>query len=121
MTPGDRLWIPQGATNGVAPFALLAKGQLYGPMTILKVASVVQSAAELSQITLEDVEEATVNHYHIRWSALKLDWEAFSTREEAETAAKQLMRPQENYSIEQFDGECPLCGAMVSRASSAQA
>jgi hypothetical protein len=46
-----------------------------------------------------------VNHYHIRWSTSKLDWEAFSTRAEAENAATQLMRPQENYSIEQADGE----------------
>jgi hypothetical protein len=66
----------------------------------------------LSQITLEDVEEATVNHYHIRWSQNSgetLDWEPFSSAEEAEAAAKQLMRPRKNYTIEQFDGECPRC------------
>lgn len=51
-----------------------------------------------------------MNHYHIRWSASKLDWEAFGTQQEAETAAKQLVRPGENYTIEQFDGDCPRCG-----------
>jgi hypothetical protein len=39
-----------------------------------------------------------------------LDWEAFRTQEEAETSAKQLMRPHESYNIEQFDGDCPRCG-----------
>ena len=48
-------------------------------------------------------------HYHIRWSSSKLDWEMFSTREEAETSAKQLALPNERYDIEQFDGNCPRC------------
>jgi hypothetical protein len=48
-------------------------------------------------------------HYHIRWTTSKLDWEVFNTREEAETAAKQLMLPNERYSIEQFDGKCTRC------------
>jgi hypothetical protein len=58
---------------------------------------------------LEDVEEASVIHYHIRWSASKLDWEIFKTPEEAEAAAKQLVLPKETYTIEQFDGGCPRC------------
>lgn len=71
--------------------------------------------ADFLQSRKEGVKEAAVNHYHIRWSESKLDWEAFGTREEAETAAKQLVRPNENYSIEQFDGHCPRCGEMRPR------
>jgi hypothetical protein len=56
------------------------------------------------------VEEATVQHFHIRWSASKLDWEAFPTQEQAERQAQELKRPHENYTIEQFDGDCPRCG-----------
>jgi len=56
------------------------------------------------------VKETTVIHYHIRWSDSKLDWEAFSTQQEAETQAKQLVLPNEKYTIEQFDGNCPRCG-----------
>lgn len=48
-------------------------------------------------------------HYHIRWSGSKLDWEVFNTREEAEVAAGLLVRPKENYTIEEFDTDCPLC------------
>jgi hypothetical protein len=46
-------------------------------------------------------------HYHIRWSTSKLDWEVFNTRDEAETAAKQLVLPNERHNIQQFDGNCP--------------
>jgi len=60
---------------------------------------------------MEDVKEVTVIHYHIRWSSSKLDWEAFRTRQEAETEAKQLVRPGESYTIEQLDGNCPRCGS----------
>jgi hypothetical protein len=55
-------------------------------------------------------------HHHIRWSTSKLDWEVFNTREEANTAAKQLVLPNERYNIEQFDGNCPRCEAMKPRA-----
>jgi hypothetical protein len=51
-----------------------------------------------------------MNHFHIRWSDSKLDWQAFSTQQEAETEAKQLMRPSEKYTVEEFDGNCPRCG-----------
>jgi hypothetical protein len=50
-----------------------------------------------------------VGHYHIRWSESKLDWDIFDTPEEAEAAAKQLVLPNETYTIEQFDGDCPRC------------
>ena len=50
-----------------------------------------------------------LNHFHIRWSNSKFDWQIFNTREEAEEAAKELVLPEETYSIEQFDGDCPQC------------
>ena len=54
-------------------------------------------------------------HYHIRWSDLKLDWEAFSTRREAEASAMQLARASETYTIEEFDGDCPRCAMLRKR------
>jgi hypothetical protein len=48
-------------------------------------------------------------HYHIRWADGKLDWEAFPSEDEAKVSAKQLMRPDETYVIEQLDGDCPRC------------
>lgn len=53
-----------------------------------------------------------MNHYHIRWckqTGNTLDWERFSTPEEAKDSAEQLVQPDEEYSIEQFDGDCPQC------------
>lgn len=50
-----------------------------------------------------------MQHFHIRWSGAKLDWEAFRTQEEAERQAKQLVLPGEKFIVEQFDGECPRC------------
>ena len=49
-------------------------------------------------------------HYHIRWSDSKLDWECFSTRQEAERAAGQLVRPGETFALEHLDDEtCMQC------------
>lgn len=49
-------------------------------------------------------------HYHIRWSDSKLDWERFSTPQEAERAAKQLVRPGETFTVEHVDDDtCVLC------------
>ena len=42
-------------------------------------------------------------HYHIRWSDSKLDWKRFSTREEAEHAARRLARPGETFIVEYAD------------------
>jgi hypothetical protein len=58
------------------------------------------------------VEDASVIHFHIRWSNSKFDWEAFQNQTEADKAAKQLVRPGESFTIEQFDGECPQCQAL---------
>jgi hypothetical protein len=57
-----------------------------------------------------------VQHFHIRWSGAKLDWEVFPTQEEAEHQAKELMRPGEKFTVEQFDGDCPRCREMRPRA-----
>jgi hypothetical protein len=57
-------------------------------------------------------------HYHIRWSEKivsnwkcfsALDWEAFTSRAEAEASARQLVRQNETYTIEEHDGNCPRC------------
>jgi hypothetical protein len=49
-------------------------------------------------------------HYHIRWSESTIDWERFSTREDAEQAARQLARPGEGFTIEPVEGEtCMQC------------
>lgn len=51
-----------------------------------------------------------VSHYHIRWSGkATLDWQGFRTREEAEAHAKELVRQDETYTLEDFDGDCPRC------------
>jgi regulation of enolase protein 1 (concanavalin A-like superfamily) len=49
-------------------------------------------------------------HYHIRWSGSKLDWERFSTHQEAEQVARQLTRPGETFTIEHVDDKtCRQC------------
>ncbi len=49
-------------------------------------------------------------HYHIRWSGSKLDWERFSTRQAAEQAASQLVRPGEAFTLEHVDDKtCMQC------------
>ena len=63
----------------------------------------------ISNRQIEDMKEGTMVHYHIRCSESKLDWEAFRTQQEAETEARQFVRPGESYTIENFDGNCPRC------------
>jgi hypothetical protein len=49
-------------------------------------------------------------HFHIRWStACALDWEAFSTRAEAEETARRLAHPHESYRIEERKQACKRC------------
>jgi hypothetical protein len=51
-------------------------------------------------------------HYHIRWSSrTALDWECFDTQVQAEARAKELVGPDETYSIEERDETCPRCRA----------
>ena len=49
------------------------------------------------------------SHFHIRWSGLKLDWEAFLTADAAQAAAEQLVQPGETYVVEEMGAECQLC------------
>lgn len=61
-------------------------------------------------------------HYHIRWSSLSmLDWQAFTTRAEAETAAIELVRENETYSIETASAGCKRCLEAVEQAMKRQA
>jgi hypothetical protein len=49
-------------------------------------------------------------HYHIRWSSGKVDWERYNSRAEAEAGARQLIRQEGTYQIEEFsDTACPRC------------
>jgi hypothetical protein len=59
-------------------------------------------------------------HYHIRWSGkVLLDWQCFSTPEEAKASARQLVRVGETYVIEKHDETCPRCQAGAHRAARA--
>jgi hypothetical protein len=54
--------------------------------------------------------EAQKLHYHIRWSGKEdLDWERFATHAQADERAKELVRPNEEYTVEQQGKECPWC------------
>lgn len=56
------------------------------------------------------MDHAQLPHYHIRWSGKAvLDWEGFSTHEDATARVKLLAHPGENSSIEEHDEACPLC------------
>jgi hypothetical protein len=50
-------------------------------------------------------------HYHIRWwsPSSSLDWQAFASREEAETVAKELVRENETYTIDTASVGCKRC------------
>jgi hypothetical protein len=59
-----------------------------------------------------------MTHYHIRWSGnVPLDWECFNTYADAEARAKQLLRQDETYSIEEYDETCPRCRAAMEAKS----
>jgi len=50
------------------------------------------------------------SHFHIRWGRNpQVDWESFLTHEEADARARELMRPGETYTIEEFDHACERC------------
>jgi hypothetical protein len=51
-------------------------------------------------------------HFHIRWiiaDSSRIDWEAFTSQDEAENMAKRLATSTETYAIEEFDGSCERC------------
>ena len=55
-----------------------------------------------------------MTHYHIRWSRKALlDWQSFSTPEEAKASARQLVRQGETYTIEEHDERCARCQAAM--------
>ena len=57
---------------------------------------------------------ARLPHYHIRWyDQAVLDWERFSTPEDATARAKLLACPGEGYAVEEHDGACPRCRDMM--------
>lgn len=58
-----------------------------------------------------------MTHYHIRWSTTPiLDWLRFDTRAEADAGAKELARPGETYTIDEFDGTCARCAELLPRS-----
>jgi hypothetical protein len=60
----------------------------------------------------------TMTHYHIRWSGkVLLDWQRFSTPEEAKARAGQLVRQGETYIIEEHDETCSRCEATMNAKS----
>lgn len=51
-------------------------------------------------------------HFHIRWiteGSSIIDWEAFESRDKAESMAKRLITPCEGYAIDEFDDSCNRC------------
>jgi hypothetical protein len=50
-----------------------------------------------------------MTHYHIRWADSKIDWQAFRTKDEAVAEAERLKRLEEDYNIEECDGNCERC------------
>lgn len=50
-------------------------------------------------------------HYHICWSNSKLDWQAFTNKQEAKESAEKLVLPGETYAIVGFGDDCAWCKA----------
>jgi hypothetical protein len=67
-----------------------------------------------TQIEPSKLEALMITHYHIRWSGkVLLDWQSFSTPEEAKASARQLVRLGETYTIEEYDETCLRCQAAM--------
>ena len=67
-----------------------------------------------AKIEPSKLEALTMTHYHIRWSGKALlDWQCFSTPEEAKSSARQLVRLGETYVIEEQDETCSRCQAAM--------
>lgn len=53
-----------------------------------------------------------MTHFHIRWSGSEaMDWEPFTTQEEADASAKKMIRSGETYTIEELGEGCTRCQA----------
>lgn len=52
-------------------------------------------------------------HFHIRWlrkdKKEKIDWARFDSQHEAEKFAEDLVLPEEEFVIEQFEENCEIC------------
>lgn len=52
-------------------------------------------------------------HFHIRWSCKdqkeRIDWTRFDSEVDAQKAAEDLVLPDEEYVIKQFEESCALC------------
>ena len=58
----------------------------------------------------EFMSESHNFHYHIRWSGdTRVDWDCFTTAEEAKCCADQMVRWGEDYTVERFDEDCVRC------------
>ena len=57
-----------------------------------------------------------MRHYHIHWSDGKIDWEPFSTVQDARARADELLRLDETYTIDEFGDDCAHCSSLVRRA-----
>jgi len=58
------------------------------------------------------VERNTAPHFHIRWTIgeiIRIDWEPFASRDEAERMAKRLITTADAYTIVEFDASCEQC------------
>ena len=61
-----------------------------------------------------------MNHYHIRWANSTVDWQAFRTKDEAVAEAERLKRLDENYNIEECDGNCERCLRLIANTRIAE-
>ncbi len=61
-----------------------------------------------------------MNHYHIRWANSTVDWQAFRTKDEAVAEAERLKRLDENYNIEERDGNCERCLRLIANTRIAE-
>jgi hypothetical protein len=64
-------------------------------------------------MNLQEISRKT--HYHIHWAGkANLDWQAFSTRAEANESAGELTLPGEGYIIEEHGEACSQCKRLFS-------
>jgi hypothetical protein len=64
---------------------------------------------------------ATKLHFHIRWSTrADLDWQAFDTIAEANSAAAFIVLPGETYVIEETGEACSRCAQVRSEIQTAR-
>jgi hypothetical protein len=56
-------------------------------------------------------------HFHIRWDGKTLDWECFSSREEATARASFLKRDGETFAVEELAlAKCPFRAKFAAQA-----